>query len=230
MKRRKGNLIVVVTFAALMTVVIIGTMSVGSSLYSTSRDSAKAYSRIQTYRAVTELACYQYVTSLETAVVTKDLDADWVSVSGNAIYTQAIDAIVASIGTSEDPTIWEVRDAKTALTAMDVSDPSILTDIYAELEGVRQEFQLQVIAPLKLDWSDPDSWRNRRGAYVALEPVRIEVSFDVRGEHLFEHFEVDGLYLEVSASELMVGGERHDTLTLVLVEKAEGVSITRATS
>lgn len=228
MERRKGNLIVVITFAALMALVILGTMSVGSSLYSTSRDSAKTYSRIQTYRAITELATYQYVTELETAVVTKDLSADWISVSGNAIYTQAIDAIIASIGSTEDSDVWEVRDAKTALTAMDISDPSILTTIYAEIDGVRQDFQLKVITPLKLDWNDEDSWRNRRGAHVALEPVRVEVTYNIRGEHLFETFYVDGLFLEVTASTMNVGGEEHDTLTLVLVEKAEGVTINRA--
>lgn len=228
MKRRKGSLVVVITFGALLAIVVVGMLSLASSLYTVSRDSAKTYSRLQSYRAATELACYQYVTDLESVVVTKDLNADWVSVSGQAVYTQALEAIVDSIGRTEDTSIWKVSEIKTALSAANISDPSVLTSLFAEFEGARQSFQLKVIEPLKLDWSNELSWRRRTDAYAALEPVRIEVTLDVRGEHLFEQFDVNGLFLDVKASKQGAADGRHTVVTLVLVEGEEGVRITRA--
>ena len=227
MKRRKGSLLVVITYGSLMAVVVLGMMTLASSLYSTARDSAKTYSDVQTYRSACEMACYEYVTELEAVTVTKNLDADWISVTGNAIYTQAIDAILESIGSAEDPNVWRVYDIRDALRMANISDPSILVGLFAKLDGVSQEFCLKVVEPPRLDWENEDSWKRSGDAHIAIEPVIIEINFRVKGEELFERFRVNGLFLEVQSSDMDVGGSRNEIATLMLVEKEEGVSITR---
>lgn len=222
-QRRKGSLLVVIVFAALMAVVMVSMMMVASSLYSTGRDSSKTYGRIQTYRATTELLCYRYISDLEMAIVTRDLTGDWISVSGNAIYTQAIDAIFASMGTTAEPDVWNVHDATVALDSIDVSNPAILTGLLGELKGIRQDFTLTAVTPVMLDWQNEESWRRRDGAHVALKPVQIEVEFNARGEHLFETFQVNGLFLDVVVA-------NRTQLTLSVAESMEGVSITRVSS
>ena len=105
----------------------------------------------------------------------------------------------------------------------------MLTNLFAKIEGARQEFKVQIPEPVMLDWMDENSWKRSTSAYVALRPVRVEVTFNIKGEQLFERFDVDGLYLDVSSTRMAVGESRHDIATFVLVERAEGVSITRAT-
>lgn len=228
MRKRRGSLLLVITFGTLMAFVVLGLMTLATSLYSTSKDSAKVYADIQSYRAATELACYQYITDLESVVITKDLDADWISVTGNAVYSQALEAIKAALALETDENVWYVSDITTALSGANLSNPVVLTDLLAKVVGVRQSFTLAVPEPFKLDWADSASWKNSRGANVALEPVVVEIALDVKGEQLFERFIVDGLYLSVVVSREEVGGSKHDVATMVLVEQESGVSITRA--
>lgn len=227
-RKRRGSLLLVITFGTLMAFVVLGLMTLATSLYSTSKDSAKVYADIQSYRAATELACYQYITDLESVVINKDLDADWISVTGNAVYSQALEAIKAALASEVDENVWYVSDITTALSGANLSNPVVLTDLLAKVVGVRQSFVLTVPEPFKLDWSDSDSWKNSRGANVALEPVIVEITLEVKGEQLFERFIVDGLYLNVVVSREEVGGSKHDVATMVLVERESGVSITRA--
>lgn len=230
MRRRKGSFLLVITFGALMAWVTVSMLTVATSLYTTTKDSAKIYSDIQSYRAASELACYQYVTDLQGVTVTRDLDADWISVTGQAVYSQALDAIKQSLASDTDANAWYVSDISTALSGLNLSDPSVLTNLLGKLTGVRQSFTLTVPEPLKLDWNDPESWSDSDRAYVAVEPFTVEISLSVKGESLFETFTVDGLFLDVQFSriESADGSGRHDTATMMLTEREDGVSITRA--
>lgn len=227
-RKRRGSLLLVITFGTLMAFVVLGLMTLATSLYSTSKDSAKVYADIQSYRAATELACYQYITDLESVIIVKDLDADWISVTGNAVYSQALEAIKAALGSETDENVWYISDIVTVLSGANLSNPIVLTDLLTKVVGVRQSFGLTVPEPFKLDWTDSDSWKNSRGAHVALEPIVVEIFLEVKGEQLFERFTVDGVYLNVVISREEVGESRHDVATMTLVEQESGVSITRA--
>lgn len=228
MRQRKGSFLLVITFGVLMAWVIVSMLTVATSLYSSSKDTAKIYGDIQSYRAATELACYQYITDLQGMTVTKDLDGDWISVSGQAVYTQALDAIQATLASPEDPTAWFVTDITDALAGANLSDPSVLTDLLSKLSGVRQEFKLTVPEPMKLDWDNPETSSSRTGATVALEPLVIEVYLTVKGESVSEKFIVTDLFLDVDITETeMEDGSTHAVATMMLTEKESGVTISR---
>lgn len=225
LRPRRGSIIVIVMYGTLMAMVMLMMMQLASTLYTSSKESAKVYPNIQTYRAATELACYQYITDLESVVVTKNLDTDWLSVSDNAVVTQALQAIQDAIADTNDKTLWKVDDVTQALQAANISDPSVLTTMLAKLTNVRQEFSLKVPEPIKVDWDDEKSWRNQGDMHGVIEPVTIEVSLQVRGESTFETFLVSGLYLDVQADEPTPGTF---ILTMAIAEEIEGVTINRA--
>lgn len=229
LKRRRGSFLLVITFGTLMAWVIVSMLTVATSLYSGTRDNARIYSDIQSYRAGTELACYQYITDLQGITVTKDLDSDWISVTNQAIYTQALDAIKATLGADDDPNRWFVSDLTTALSGANLSDPTVLTDLLGRVAGARQSFALSVPEPLTLNWEDPNSWRSSSGAYAAVVPFVVEVNLSVRAETVSERFIVSGLYLSIDITDQdMADGGRHEIATMRLAEREEGVSITRA--
>lgn len=230
MRKRKGSFLLVITFGALMAWVTVSMLTVATNLYVVTKDSAKIYSDIQSYRAASELACYQYITDLQGVTVTRDLDADWISVTGQAIYTQALDAIKQALASDSDENTWAISDVSLALSGLNLSDPAVLTNLLGKLTGARQEFSLVVPEPMKLDWDDADSWSDSDRAYVKLEPFIVEIYLSVRGESLFETFLVDGLFLDVQFSEMEAidGSGSHDVATLMLTEREDGVSITRA--
>lgn len=213
-----------------MAWVVTSMLTVATTLYLGTKDSSRLYSDIQSYRAGAEMACYQYVTDLQGIILTRDLDGEWISVSGEAVYSEALDTIKATLGTDTDPNTWYVSDLTTALSGANLSDPTILTDLLGKLVGVRQSFSLVVPEPLRLDWDDPESWRDRSGAFVAIEPFKVDVVVTVKGEVVSEEFTVDGLYLNVVATRESVvdGGPKHDIIDINLTEMESGVSITRA--
>ena len=223
MKRRRGSALLIVALATFMAAVLTGMVRLASMLYISSQDSSKIYANIQSYRAVAELSCYRYVTELEASIASKNLDAEWISVEGNALYTQALDALQAEIGSESDPAVWGVRDVTQILGGANLSNPAILPDLLAKFVGVDYELQLSVPEPLRFDWSDPDSYRSRDSAYIALEPFVVEVDLRVKSENIFEKFIVDGLYLDVQLFKM--GETKH--MTFQLTEKEEGVRISR---
>ena len=212
-----------------MAWVVVSMLILATNLYLSTKDESQIYSDIQTYRAGMELACYQYITDLQGITVTKDLDSDWISVTNQAIYTQALDAIKGELGADDNPNKWYVSDLATALSGANLSDPTLLTDLLGDIAGARQEFELIVPEPLMLDWENADSWKNNSGAEVAITPFIVEVHLSIKAENFTEMFKVDGLYLSISITDQDVaGGGRHEIATMRLIEKEEGVSITRA--
>ena len=228
--RRRGNIMLVLMLGTLLVVVVLSMLTVASSLYRTSQDSAETYSEIQRYRATSEILVYQYITDLESVTITKDLDAEWLSFSGNAVYTQALEALVASLAPPENSRQWFVTDVIEALRGVAVSNPLVLQSLIEEYEGIRQSFSLTVPEPLRLDWMDSKSWSNRHGAIVSLDPVLIELTLVARGETITEKFLVDGLFLEIQRIEIDVGGDDHDAVTMMIREMEEGVTISRVVS
>ena len=228
LKRRRGSLLLVLTYGTLMVMVVTGMLVLASSLYTTSRDSAKMYSDIQSYRAATELACYQYVTDLQSVVVTKDLDADWISTSRNVVYTRAVEEIVKSLADPNDATVWHVKDVRDAIDAADLSDPSVLVNMLAKMTDVKQVFQLTLPDTIELDWASEDTWTTYAGAQIALKPVPIVIDLEIKSEAIHEEFYVHDLLLSITIDRITMGDNTvHEIATMSLIEKEEGVRILR---
>lgn len=226
LKSRRGSLLLVITFAVTMGIVAFSMLVMASNLYTASRNSAAVYESIQSYRSATEIATYQYITDLQAVEVTRNLDADWISVSGNAIYTQALDAITGALSPDGGRTAWHVTDIRQAIRGANLSNPAVLVDLLGLLSNANQSFQLEVPAPLRLDWDNPESSRDRNSAVIAIEPFLVEVNLQVRGEKIFESFIIDGVFLHVDLSKQQ--GSKATIATMRLGEGKDGVIISRA--
>lgn len=193
----RGNMMMVVLFATAMSFVLIGMLSVSHAYRSTLRDSGREFANYQTYKAVTELACYGYVSDLQAQFVTIDAGDAWLSVSGAARYTQALDAAREAITTAGPPRVWRKTDVSEIVSSVGVADPGVLINMNALLS--RGTFEIEVVpdTAMDLDWKDDETWVARNEGHVALEPFEVYVNLSARNEKLSETFLVDGIYLDM---------------------------------
>jgi len=233
MKKRRGSILLVIVFGFVMAMVMAGFMQVSQTLSTTSKDSAKVYADIQTYRAASEMICYQYLTEVEAATVTRDLDSDWLSVTNRAIYTQALGALLDEY---DDPEYeetgwsWIKHDPMDVLRSVHVTDESMVNEVMAALDGGYQKFTLKITEPLVIDPVSEDSYETVRRAYMELKPFPVEVNLRVKGEILQDTYMVSKMFLLVTQENVYeVDGSIHLIATLQLVEPEEGCVITRAT-
>lgn len=234
MKKRTGSILVVLVYGAIMSVVMLGFLRLSQALMTSSKDSATIYANVQTYRSAGELCCYQYLTDIEASVVTKDLNADWLSISNRAIYTQAIEAI---LGVTKDPEYadtgvqWFKHDLIDTLETVNITNPEFVTDIQDVLSGGIQSFSLTVPEPLIVDPLSEKSFEIARRAYLEIQPFVVEIDMRVKGEELHDSFIVSDMFLLVQEQyqymdEAML--EIHSIATLSFVEGEEGCHIYRA--
>ena len=202
--KRKGSFVLVLILGPIIVHVIVSMLVVASQLYTTSRDSSRMYERYQSCYAVSELSCYQYILDLCAVNVTQDLSSRWISSAESALYSQALDLIVKSIGAANDQTRWHITTAESALAAMDVSDSSVLVPLMGEVTGIRQELEVRVQYPLMLNWDDEGSWEDREASQIKLDPFYVDVTFSLRGDMIQDRFYVDNLYLSL---EQLAGGD-----------------------
>lgn len=233
MRKRRGSILLVIVFGLVMAMVMVGFTRLSQTLSTTSKDSAKVYADIQTYRAASEMICYEYLTEVEAAVVTRDLDSDWLSVTNRAIYTQALGAILDYY---DDPEYmetgwsWIKHDPTEVLRSVHVTDQSMVDEVIAALDGGYQKFTLKITEPLVIDPLSDDSYETVRRAYLELKPFPVEVNLRVKGEILQDIYMVSKMYLLVTQENVYeMDGSIHMIATLSLVEGEEGCQITRAT-
>lgn len=227
-KERQGTLLAILLFAIMIAIMSFGTTAVANTLYASNKETATRYSHIQSYRSATEIACYQYLNDMQALIVTKSLTGEWVSVSGSAVYTQAIDAIVEQLGTAEDAMIWRVSTIENAIGGASVSDPAIVTNLLGLLAEGRVDFQLRLADYPEIDWEAGESYVGRDESQLKLKPFEIIVDLTAKGEVLKERLFVDGLFLNVLQSKVNVPGGGRDTLvTMSIVPSQEGVQIYR---
>lgn len=216
-----------------MAVVMLGFMKLSQALSTGSKDSAQVYCDVQSYRSVSELICYQYLTALESAVVQKDLDADWLSITNRAIYTQAIETI---LGVYDDPAYndtgwsWVKHDAVDALESVNVTKAEFVLQLQELLQEGQQYFTLIVPEPLIVDPLSDDSYEQARKAYMELKPFKVQVTLRAKGETLIDTYVVSDMFLLVQSENVYeVDGSIHMIATLSFVEAEEGCKINRAT-
>lgn len=233
LRRKRGGIMLVIVFGLVMAVVMLGFTRLSQALTTTSKDSAKVYADIQTYRAASEMICYQYLTDVEAAVVTKDLDADWLSITNQAIYSQALGAILEFY---DDPDYagtgwsWLKHDPLDVLETVHITDQSMVDEVMTALSGGYRKFTLRITEPLVIDPVSDDSFETVRKAYLELKPFPVEVDLRVKGEILRDVYMVSKMYLLVTQENVYeVDGTIHVIATLSLVEGEEGCVITRAT-
>lgn len=222
-KTRKGSLLAILLFAVIIAIMSFGTVSVATTLYASNNESTRRYSHIQSYRAATEIAAYQYISDLQAVNVTKNLNADWISVSGGAVYTQALELIVNEIGTVDEPLTWKTLDIIHALSGAPVQNPEVLTNLLGLLGQGRAEFKLSIVDYPEIEWNAGESYVSRDESQLKLRPIEIVVELIAKGEVLKEHLFVSGLHLDVL--QMKVGRDTLVTMNITTGEK--GVQIYR---
>lgn len=234
-KARRGSLIAVLLFAVVIAIVCFGMLMVASSLYTANEENATHYANVQSYRSAAEMAVYQYATDLQAVVLTKNLDTDWIGVSGPAIYTEGLTLIAETIGQNSAPAgetpnhlKWKVDTIQTAIGAANVSNPAVLANLLAELDVGRSIFELTIDDYPDIDWTSSSSWIVGKEAMLKIAPIGVKVKLTVRGEQLLEHMFIDGLFLHV-VRERIPNDDDDDTrstiVTLQIVTSASGKGV-----
>lgn len=226
-KRRSGSLIAILLFAVVIAIMSFGTASVASTLYASNEESATRYAHIQSYRAATEIACYQYINDLQAITVTKNLSGDWVSVSGSAIYTQSVEVITEQLGMPDSPLVWKVSTIEAAIAGATISDPAIVTTLLGLLAEGRADFQLSLVDYPDIDWAAGESYISRDESQLKLKPLEVIVELTAKGEVLKEHLYVSGLYLNVLQMVERTETGRQTTVTMNITTGEKGVQIYR---
>lgn len=243
LKRRKGSLLVVVAFGVMMAFVCVLMLSMSNTLTTVTKESAKIYENIQNYRAASELACWKYVNDLQSVVVSKDLDADWVnpmdpgnldwsSVTNRAVYSQALEVIQE---TQKDPDYtgsgirWNKDTISEALEGIPLSDASVLPTLFGKFTGYTQLFDLIVPSDMLIKNDSTWSYTRHHEAAFELEPFEVDVNLKIRGETLNERFLVSKLFLYVKIEDsLGAGGVNHHVASMYVSDiEDEGIEIQR---
>lgn len=225
-KPRKGNLIAILLFAVMIAIMSMGTLSVAMTLYSSGEQTAKQYADIQSYRSAIEIACYQYVNELEATTVTKNLSADWISVTGSAVYTQAVEAIESAIGKADNPQVWNKATVEEAITGALISDPAVMVNLLALLQEGRSNFVFET-SGLAINWAAGESYISSSESVLKLQPLEVTVDLLAKGEKLKEILYIDGLYLNVTTIKIGSGSSRQTIVTMNISEGESGVQIYR---
>lgn len=227
MKRRKGSIALVLMFGMSMAYVNVHHLTVAANLYQLQRSSSDVYASIQSYRSIAEIAAAQFVSDMCSVQIIRDLDAEWLNVRPLARYYEALDDIRESFESETERGIWEQTDIEELLLGVACSDPSVTYRIAHELSGDNKEFKLRIPTDFELDW-DSEKIVSRSGyAQIPLKPLEIEVYLRVKNEEILEVFAIEGLFLEMTASTLDVGGSEHDSIVFKLSEDSEVFNIWR---
>ena len=227
MKKRRGNLALVLFFGMSMAYVSIHHLTVASNLYQLQRSSAEVYSSIQTQRAATEIATAQFVSDMCAVKITKDLDAEWLNVGAMGRYYEALDAIMENLEGEAGSKTWDKTDVREVLRGVSTSDPSVTYRLSHALDADNQEFYLRILTDFELDWSSERIVSQRGHAQIPLKPLDVECYLRVKTEVVREVFTIEGLYLELMSSTIDVGGSEHDSVVFKISEDQEVFNIWR---
>ena len=227
MRKRRGNMALILFFGATLTSIMVSFMHIAADLYTNSKESAAIYADYQSYRSAVEISSYQFVKDLCSVTVTKDMDGEWIGVDGQALYIMALDDILGKVSSVDDTSLWQVRNISTALSGVEMSVPSILNKLQDKVNHTSAKYYLRLPDYLKLDWSDSGSWSDRNGSYVAIEEFEVDVHLEIRTEELNTVFEISNLYFDLTPLEMSVGDDVHEFVTFSIVEGEGGVRIAR---
>lgn len=220
-QRRRGSLLAIILFSALIAIIAVGTLTVATTLYTSNEKSMHIYGNLQSYRAATELSCYQYLNDLEAITVTDDIDANWVSVTESAVYTEAIRLITDAVSTEEGSLTWRTTDAVSAIGGTPVSDSSIMVKLIGLLQSGSTKFKLYMTEYPSLDWLSDSAEFEIGDMSIPLNPVPVSIDLSVKGESLSEELYIYGLYLHVITEERLMESGRYDTFVTVSIEEGE---------
>lgn len=199
---RKGNLMLVILYGTVLAFVLVGMMSLAAAYRKSLRDSGEDYADFQTFRAVTEIACYACIRDLQSQEVTIDAGAEWLSVSDNIMCLEALDAIQKAVFGDSYGT-WGQTDAKQIISSVGVTDPDVILDMQALLSKGSYDLKIKSLGPMDLNWEDSETYISRTAGHIAVAPFSVLVEFDARNERLREEFVVSGLYLDMSKADDM---------------------------
>lgn len=221
-RRRRGSIAVVIVFATMMAIVVLGMFRVGTTLYASDRNNEKGYAEIQTMEAVAQIGCYRYVNDLMALSAEKVLEDDMPGTPQSVVYSDCVEDMWRSIGTAEDPYIWNVRDINTVMNGLAIANPDILLDTISKLTGVVNEFTLHLEEDLILDFSSEDAYLGTTDISIPLRPVKVEVVFAMRGQRIVEHYEVEGLILKGEIQAFMDGPDMKHRVHLTISDQGIG--------
>lgn len=223
LRPRKGNLLIITMFAVAIAIVTFVTLQVMTSVYASARENAKQYANIQSYRAMSEIACYTYITELCAQTEVVDLAAGFISPSTPGMYSTVLQGVQDSIGSASDPLVWRTSKITSALSGAVISDPQVTVDLLGLCSKGINEFELKLANYPEIDWSAEGNSVSGGSGLLAIYPLEVNIRLRIRGEMIKETFLVYGLKLSVERE----GRPSDGKLIVQIVESDEGVKIYR---
>lgn len=226
--KRKGSLVVVVIFSMMMAIISFGLLGVATALYVQNEDSSGRYANLQTYRAATEIAAYQYCNDLQTVIVTRSLSGEWLNVTGSAVITQSLEEIQKAVSTNSNNLVWKVGTIQEAVSGASVSNPQIMVNLLGLLNEGVTNFKLSVADTPQIDYSTGEGYISADESMFKLQPIEMHIHLTALGESLDEVLYVDGLYIHILRDNIIgVGGFRDTVFTIKVIQGESGVQIYR---
>lgn len=238
MKRRRGDIMVVLVFSVVMAIMMLGMLKVAAVLYASGHAQEGQYADIQTMRAICETGCYAYINDLEACHMTRNAEEDMQGTSDSVILHESLNALQKAMGATGSTTIWKVQDAGVAVGAAgfsipDPSNPSavsaagIQTKLLSLVSGRAHEFQLELEEDLTIDSSDMGlSYVGAVEQRVKLLPVLIKVTLRVKTETVVCHFRVEGLHIYTQRSTATKpDGSTYTRIDMAITDDGEGSGV-----
>lgn len=194
-KSKRGNLMMVVMYATIMIFVLMGLLSV-SIVYSESiKDSSKDYASYQTYKSIAEIACYSFVNDFSSQALSVDTNTEWLSISSNARYTNALTKIISNMTKSPEHTTWDHQDINNIVLSAGIAGDDISKHISKLISSGKFEIAVNPIST-ELDWDNSENYNTKKDGHIAVS-LTVNVILTAKGETLDEKFTVSGLFLDM---------------------------------
>ena len=186
-------------YATAMIFVLMGLMNVALTYHLSMKDNSKDYALYQTYKSISEISANSFVINLSSQSVNVNTDSEWLSVSSNARYTNALTSMTENITQSPEYKLWNVKDINNILLISGISNNDISKHINNAVKNKSVDLSLRV-DNITLDWDNEENYNTKNEGHIALN-LSITVTVKTATDTIEDKFNIKGLYIDMINNE-----------------------------
>lgn len=182
---------------AFMIVGLSSLISASTHINDQAAVDADSFAKKQTVYSLCDLAYLQFSRDLQAITVTHNTGEDWVGAKGAAIYSQALEALQASVTLSDGKT-WTCVKLEDLTEALGIKDPAAIACFQKAVGGFgsKAEIELALVEDLSLNWSSKDCRVSKTSASIPLNTALLAVTCRKGTNETTLELELSGLTLE----------------------------------